>query len=348
MRRLLLQLSFLVFFVPACAHTCFGQAGLISHFTFDGTLANEVGDVAAGELMGGASFVNGALGQAIELDGVDDWIDTTTTGEPAGETLFESTVAFWIRLADEAPTDNIQFFGNLNSAPDSTALLVGTNGASGLQIFPRAVSGNDYVVRTASETGDVFAPDLSWADGEWHHLAFSWSIGFENEAAIYIDGEPQNLNVRTNTLTTSDDFAAWENPSSIGARNNRGELDSFVAGRIDDFRVYNLLLDPEDIAELAAVEIDTFECDPNTLGDADGDGDVAFSDFLILSENFGQAINDHTAGDFDCNGDVAFSDFLILSDNFGTTVGAQPVPEPSGFAIIATILLLIVPFRQRR
>ena len=53
-------------------------------------------------------------------------------------------------------------------------------------------------------------------------------------------------------------------------------------------------------------------------GDANGDGNVGFPDFLILSTNFGQladaAFED---GDFDSDGDVDFTDFLLLSQNFG-------------------------------
>jgi len=345
-QRSILAFGFVLFAIGNLP-ICFAQVEPISHFTFDDTLDNEVAGVSSGELKGGASFVGGALGQAVQFDGIDDWIDTSFTGEPSGETLFETTVAFWFQMADDGPTSNIQFFGNLNSAPDSTAVLVGTNGASGLQIFPRAVSGNDYVVRTASEDGDVFAPDLSWADGDWHHLAFSWSIGNQNESAIYIDGEPQNLNVRTSTLSLGDEFNPWENPSSIGARNNRGTLDSFVAGMIDDFRVYDILLDPEDIADLASAEINTFTCNPVTLGDADGNGEVAFPDFLILSANFGQLTNDHRLGDFDCNGEVAFPDFLLLSANFGATVGVASVPEPVSVAMIASVLICL-PFLKKR
>lgn len=50
-------------------------------------------------------------------------------------------------------------------------------------------------------------------------------------------------------------------------------------------------------------------------GDADLNGSVEFTDFLLLAKNFGQ----HGVwgdGDFDGNGVVGFSDFLILSQNF--------------------------------
>ena len=55
-----------------------------------------------------------------------------------------------------------------------------------------------------------------------------------------------------------------------------------------------------------------------TTGDMDGDGEVAFADFLILSGDFGQTDVGYTQGDLDCDGVVGFNDFLILSGNFGT------------------------------
>ena len=65
-------------------------------------------------------------------------------------------------------------------------------------------------------------------------------------------------------------------------------------------------------------------------GDVDGDGEVAFEDFLILSENFGTDVERYTLGDLNGDGTVQFPDFLILSGNFGQTRTAQAasVPEP--------------------
>ena len=56
-------------------------------------------------------------------------------------------------------------------------------------------------------------------------------------------------------------------------------------------------------------------CQP---GDADMDGQVSFSDFLILSAHFGMSDADHEDGDFTGDGTVDFDDFLILADHFGT------------------------------
>ena len=53
------------------------------------------------------------------------------------------------------------------------------------------------------------------------------------------------------------------------------------------------------------------------VGDLDGDNLVGFSDFLILSANFGQTVESTDDGDLDEDGTVGFADFLLLSANFG-------------------------------
>lgn len=90
-------------------------------------------------------------------------------------------------------------------------------------------------------------------------------------------------------------------------------------------------------------------CDPTTGGDLDGNGTVEFADFLVLSGNFGQTVNDHTQGDIDCNGAVEFADFLVLSGNFGQSpAGAVAVPEPCGMALLAVTGLAVTVMRRRR
>ncbi len=80
---------------------------------------------------------------------------------------------------------------------------------------------------------------------------------------------------------------------------------------------------------------------PSLPGDLDGNGDVAFADFLVLSGNFGQN-NDmapaYTDGNIDMVNGVEFADFLVLSGNFGKTPNgavAAAVPEPSAWVLLA-------------
>jgi hypothetical protein len=82
--------------------------------------------------------------------------------------------------------------------------------------------------------------------------------------------------------------------------------------------------------------------------DLDGDGSVAFADFLVLSANFGSTEVSYQEGDIDCDGSVAFADFLVMSANFGQSAAeTTSVPEPRSILICLWIGLL-AGIRKRR
>ncbi len=85
-------------------------------------------------------------------------------------------------------------------------------------------------------------------------------------------------------------------------------------------------------------------------GDADGDLQVQFNDFVTLSENFGDR-GGWTDGDFDGDGVVQFSDFVLLSEHFGQSVSpvsAAAVPEPATLPLAAAALLALPLLRRRK
>ena len=98
------------------------------------------------------------------------------------------------------------------------------------------------------------------------------------------------------------------------------------------------LVSSDDIAQL----LSTVDRMP---GDFDFDGEVQFTDFLILADHFGQ-MADWSQGDLDCDGEVQFGDFLVLSDQFGKTTAA--VPEPRGVAMASMMLLGVALCGRRR
>jgi hypothetical protein len=85
-------------------------------------------------------------------------------------------------------------------------------------------------------------------------------------------------------------------------------------------------------------------------GDANGDRQVSFEDFLIVSDNFANS-GSWTEGDFDGNGLVQFADFLAVSANFGVNLVpavAAPVPEPAtGLLPLIGIFWLMSRHRRR-
>lgn len=82
-------------------------------------------------------------------------------------------------------------------------------------------------------------------------------------------------------------------------------------------------------------------------GDLDGNGGVDFSDFLVLSSNFGESQPSYSSGNIDLTGNIEFADFLVLSQNFGQTGAAASVPEPTSATCLLISMLLAFRLRSR-
>lgn len=77
------------------------------------------------------------------------------------------------------------------------------------------------------------------------------------------------------------------------------------------------------------------------VGDVNGDRDVDFSDFLVISANFGEEANSLLEGDLNFSGRVDFDDFLLVSSGFGNG-SISAVPEPRvAFAWLLFVLTMI-------
>ena len=120
-----------------------------------------------------------------------------------------------------------------------------------------------------------------------------------------------------------------------------GEFDFVVVG---DARLGHqgdgtfLTVDHETVTGASTLSLVAYHAIP---GDANGDRQVDFADFLIVSDNFAQP-GDWLSGNFDADGFVRFSDFLAVSANFGTNLipsMASPVPEPSSRALLFVMAL---------
>ena len=79
-------------------------------------------------------------------------------------------------------------------------------------------------------------------------------------------------------------------------------------------------------------------------GDFNTDGEVSFSDFLILSQHFGESDRTFAEGDATCDSEVRFEDFLVLARNFGREEAAA-VPEPGGTLMIGLSILCLMQSR---
>ena len=66
---------------------------------------------------------------------------------------------------------------------------------------------------------------------------------------------------------------------------------------------------------------------PSIPGDVDEDGEVGFSDFLAVSQNYNRPADSRADGDLTADGKVDFKDFLLVSRNYGRTAHAFPAQQ---------------------
>lgn len=111
------------------------------------------------------------------------------------------------------------------------------------------------------------------------------------------------------------------------------------------------VVDHQDTLCASALSLPTVLARGNLIqGDANGDGQVGFDDFLTLSDYFGRGGN-YAQGNFDLLGGVDFADFLILADNFGQIAavgGSANVPEPNEVWPAMFVVVAVLTRRGRR
>lgn len=123
-----------------------------------------------------------------------------------------------------------------------------------------------------------------------------------------------------------------------------------VPGRVGDCHGDGIL-DAADLSCVSSVEARDAVLDAlNALpGDLDGNGEVAFADFLVLSANFGTGQPSYADGNIDLNDGISFEDFLVLAGNFGKAPsGLSAVPEPTSFVAAWLGLLGLAASRRPR
>lgn len=292
--------------------------------------------------------VDGTSDGAILFDGTDGWVDATTAGHPgapvpltgtptdddplasSGPGLTSGTAMAWVRSTNTSGARWIM--GNLNAdtppfITDSQAWLMGWDGSK-LEVFPRASNSSVSRFIVADPTGST-----AWADGNWRHVAFRWNGAAEQGsgppeyAAVFLDGVKLGAADTNFFLDETDNQNDWQFPMAIGARNNRGTLDGFFDGAIDDLRIYSDFLTDQQIFDIFDA-VDVINGGP----DADGDGNVAGDDFLLIQR--------------DDPGQIAAWQ-AAFGSGLATLQPTTNIPEPAT-ALLATIVLLLAPGRRFR
>lgn len=205
------------------------EGGLIGAWSFDGSLDEATGALAAGTVTGAkadttggtVSYVDGVHGQAVRLDG--------SSGVRLPDGLITGTqysVSLWLR-----PEALTQY---------TTAFFGARDVNSWVSLVPR---GHDGVGQST-----MLWSGSAWYDagtgtqipvGEWSHLAFTVHDG---DVTVYVDG------VQKFTGTGFPDvFTTTNGVFALGVN----WWDAPFLGSIDDLAVYSSVLTPEQVAALA-------------------------------------------------------------------------------------------------
>ena len=167
-----------------------------------------------GTLVNGSTYTTGQSGQAVDLDGNNDYVSL-----PAGavEGLTDFSISTWVRLDSTASSRRLFDFG--------------TGTTAYMYVVPTAGSTVRFGITTSGSGGEqVINGSTGLATGSWVHVAVT-RIG--NTGRLYVNG----TQVGSNASMTL-------NPSSLGTttQNWIGRSQSggnYLDGRVDDFRIYN-------------------------------------------------------------------------------------------------------------
>ena len=224
--------------------------GLVSYWTFDkqDITDNTVRDAwgkNSGTIVGDPKVVAGKVGDALEFDGSDDYVNLTNLGD-FGSKVGTSTFEAWVK------TDFKKDWTTLFKALDlgcnmAWAIDVNRSAKAGFLLAQDVVH---FYVRHEAAAGCIdIAVEIEFelSDGKWHHIVFAIEDAGEPKISIYMDNQPQNVIVGKEAEL--DNFVPFVQPVYIGAANNRGNVERFFPGVIDEVRIYDRPLTRNEVTQ---------------------------------------------------------------------------------------------------
>ena len=222
--------------------------GLVSYWTFD---KQDIADKTVmdvwgnnnGTILGDPKTVVGRVGDALEFDGSDDYVNLTNLGD-FGEKVGTSTFEAWVKT--EYKDDWTSLFKVLDAGCNMAwAIDVNRSAKQGFLFAEDVV--HFYVRQTSAAGCNAIAAqiDFELSDGEWHHIVFAVEDAATPKVTVYMDSIEQI--VILGDAKKLNDFVPFVEPVYIGAANNRGNEERFFPGVIDEVRIYDRPLKADEV-----------------------------------------------------------------------------------------------------
>ena len=234
MKRLILVVTVVI--LALIANAQIPVDSLVAYWPLNGNVNDESGNNLNGAIYGDPHYVTGVSGQALDFDGIDDYMKISDDEE---FTLSDFTISAWIKWEGDPDAQGswaiVSNWANGYSS-EHYGLRMGTISAS-----PDHNHGVFYYDDgTAWDWVYYLKNELS--DGLWHNIVGTLKSG--DVAKIYFDGtlfETDNSSIPTLIDPTDDLYIA---------RDGYGESSGDVGhwnGIIDEVRIYNRVLTEEEI-----------------------------------------------------------------------------------------------------
>ncbi len=233
---------------------------LIAHWKMDGDPNDAMGNYP-GTSTGGPAYGAGKIGQAISLDGGDDFItlpsgfDDFTTGLTISVWARPTAVRNWGRFVDFA------------NGPSSDNIL-----------FARGGTTNQFVMEIYKGAGGgaVWSPAIL-EQNVWQMLTAT--VDPRGNVVLYKNG------LAVATGVTNIPNVVERGICYIGKSNWNG--DELYAGGMDDLRLYNYALSPEEVADIYLLPDDIdYACVQPIAVDLDNNCKIDLNDLALLAEHW--------------------------------------------------------------
>jgi len=182
--------------------------------------ADQSGNTNIGILTNGPTWASGKVGGAINLDGVDDYVDIPNSASLNLTTAI--TVNAWVYVTGGGARRTI--------ATKSGTWTTGTG-------FWFMIEDNVVYFDMRSSTHDVSYDAGAGLYNDWHNIVATYDEATD-QAKLYLDGDLKTTATVVNVLNGNSNNV-W-----IG---RRGDLAEYYGGRIDDVRIYSRALSAAEI-----------------------------------------------------------------------------------------------------
>ena len=237
------------------AHASVVTDGLVSYWTFDkvhitNKTAKDVWGVNNGTTIGNPKVVPGKVGEALEFDGVGDFVNLTTLGD-FGRQIGTSSFEVWIKTTNK--TDWMTLINTHGAeCPNWGIELNGINRRNRFEIIAGTLHHYIGIGGPNGCGGAGSGRNVGIFDGEWHHIVYTndYTVhegGGNGKRIIYIDGvarSPSNHGFGGNRA-----FSPFTASVTLGARKFPGKSTGHFMGMIDEVRFYNRPLTADEVTQ---------------------------------------------------------------------------------------------------